>query len=366
MAATKFYASWEKAKGTGIIVNAFEALRLKNKAEITTDHKEESVLFDIETGLNVYPVRGVRKSDGRLGQPYFSYYPKEESPMKNQTASFELSPELIIFLQAFEKLKKFRIQERNKESVEILIAQYFKLHRIKVRESHVVVKFYFNLKETKPYSYFYRFNGVLALEFTVTSKPKPVKKVGLAEVGIPLFIAKAVIPKWTREKYGAEFESEEQLDRVVSDITRTYSKSNYLLYGAFKEEAITLPEFREEYEIMSDFERQCEEMRNEIKQLKDECDSEKEKLERIKADILEKQELLRETEALLKKQQERLESLKKAGEDSVRLKEANIKLKERNARLEIKKESLGIEKGNLEAEVSRLKNRSLLQRILNR
>ena len=82
MAVSKFYAVWRKESGEEEIVNAFQALALKGRAQIITTPKEQATLFDLETGLKVNP-RSSQKKDGRyVGQPYFSYYPGEESPLK--------------------------------------------------------------------------------------------------------------------------------------------------------------------------------------------------------------------------------------------------------------------------------------------
>ena len=98
MAVSKFYAVWRKESGEEEIVNAFQALALKGRAQIITTPKEQATLFDLETDLKVNP-RSSQKKDGRyVGQPYFSYYPGEESPLKGLQSSFEYSSELNAFI----------------------------------------------------------------------------------------------------------------------------------------------------------------------------------------------------------------------------------------------------------------------------
>lgn len=355
MAEIKFFACWEQADGICTVINAFEALRLKRDATIITDCKEKSVLFDIDTGLNVHPVKG-RK---RFGKPFFSYYPSEESPLKDRSSSFKLSTELIIFLQAFEQIHSFKIQELKNvgdkdQFVAVFVADYFKLHKIEVEEGYVIVKFFFHLKETKPYSYFYKFNGVLALELTVTSSPRPIKSVGLGELGIPLFTAEARIPEWTQYKYGTEFASEEQLKAIVEDIIRTYKKTEYKLFGTFSNEAVTLPEFQEEYKTMSDFERQCNEMRAEIDQLRMECESENTKLKQLKTDVQLQETVITARKEHLNLLEEKIEYYENLEKDNDRLKEEKNQLKEENLRIEGEKGDLEVKSKIDAAEIQRL------------
>ncbi|MGT2845494.1 hypothetical protein ACVRZD_09800 [Streptococcus hongkongensis] len=109
MAVSKFYARWRKPSGEEVIVNAFDALALKGRAQLETTPKEKASLFDIETSLKVAPKRG-NKKDGRYqGQPYFTYYPGEESPLKGTEGSFEYSSELNAFIEAFKSIDKFQI-----------------------------------------------------------------------------------------------------------------------------------------------------------------------------------------------------------------------------------------------------------------
>ena len=113
MAVSKFYAVWRKESGEEEIVNAFQALALKGRAQIITTPKEQATLFDLETDLKVNP-RSSQKKDGRyVGQPYFSYYPGEESPLKGLESSFEYSSELNAFIEAFKTIEKFQIEYDN-------------------------------------------------------------------------------------------------------------------------------------------------------------------------------------------------------------------------------------------------------------
>ena len=211
MAVSKFYALWRKATGEEEIVNAFQALALKGRAQIITTPKEQATLFDLETGLKVNP-RSSQKKDGRyVGQPYFSYYPGEESPLKGLESSFEYSSELNAFIEAFKTIEKFQI-EYDHHSAYIFPKAISPMQRIVFEdEDFVILKLLIDIDETYPYSEYYRLNGQLGIEFYKTSRPEPVKRIKLAEEGIPLFEAKANFPESTKIYVPKEFTSPEQV-----------------------------------------------------------------------------------------------------------------------------------------------------------
>ena len=93
--------------------------------------------------------------------------------------------------------------------VEIYVNHSWKLQRIEAEPDYFIVKIYLELLETKPYSYFYKWNGRLALEFLATSEPIPLKRVLLAKRGIPLYEARAIIPEWIQKTLPEEFDTEE-------------------------------------------------------------------------------------------------------------------------------------------------------------
>ena len=233
MAVSKFYAVWRKESGEEEIVNAFQALDLKGRAQIITTPKEQATLFDLETDLKVNP-RSSQKKDGRyVGQPYFSYYPGEESPLKGLQSSFEYSSELNAFIEAFKTIEKFQIEYDN-HTAYIFPKAISPMQRIVFEdEDFVILKLLIDIDETNPYSEYYRLNGQLGIEFYKTSRPEPVKRIKLAKEGIPLFEAKAHFPKSTKIYVPEEFTSPEQVKSVADRVREVYQERNYKLYGSF-------------------------------------------------------------------------------------------------------------------------------------
>ena len=262
MAVSKFYAVWRKESGEEEIVNAFQALALKGRAQIITTPKEQATLFDLETDLKVNP-RSSQKKDGRyVGQPYFSYYPGEESPLKGLQSSFEYSSELNAFIEAFKTIEKFQIEYDN-HTAYIFPKAISPMQRIVFEdEDFVILKLLIDIDETYPYSEYYRLNGQLGIEFYKTSRPEPVKRIKLAKEGIPLFEAKAHFPKSTQIYVPEEFTSPEQVKSVADRVRKVYQERNYKLYGSFDkyhlEELIFLDDNERKYHTLKTYEEQCQ------------------------------------------------------------------------------------------------------------
>lgn len=271
MAVSKFYAVWRKESGEEEIVNAFQALALKGRAQIITTPKEQATLFDLETGLKVNP-RSSQKKDGcYVGQPYFSYYPGEESPLKGLESSFEYSSELNAFIEAFKTIEKFQIKYGNHTAYIFPKAISLMKRIVFEDEDFVILKLLIDIDETYPYSEYYRLNGQLGIEFYKTSRPEPVKRIKLAKEGIPLFEAEAHFPKSTEIYVPKEFTSPEQVKRVADKVREVYQERKYKLYGNFDkyhlEAFVFLDDNERKYHTLKTYEEQCQKLEAEIKRL---------------------------------------------------------------------------------------------------
>lgn len=232
MAVSKFYAVAKTKDGQKRVVNAFEALKLAddNPWNYPTD-KINGVFYDLETELKVSPSNGrTNLKTRKRGQAFFRYFTGESSPLRDKPGSFAYTPELIAFLSAFEVIQKFQIQE-GETTIMIFPEQIAKLQRVSFPDGgYSILKFYMKLEETYPYSAYYRFNGILAIEFYVSGKPSRLKRAELARKGIPLFEAKAFFPKWIQESLPEEFENPEELATIAKEIRTTYQDRDYKLY----------------------------------------------------------------------------------------------------------------------------------------
>ncbi|WP_148876884.1 hypothetical protein [Streptococcus sp. Marseille-P7375] len=366
MAVSKFYAVWRKANGEEEIVNAFQALELKGRAQIVTTPKAQATLFDLETDLKVNPNNGKNNK----GQPFFSYYPGEESPLANQKGSFEYSSELNAFIEAFRTIEKFQIKYGNHTAYIFPKAISLMKRIVFEDEDFVILKLLIDIDETYPYSEYYRLNGQLGIEFYKTSRPEPVKRIKLAKEGIPLFEAKAHFPKSTEIYVPKEFTSPEQVKRVADKVREVYQERKYKLYGNFDkyhlEAFVFLDDNERKYQTLKTYEEQCQELQAKIKKLEENFDQKAEKVNQLRKEI-------KQAETRLRKYHEEEEYYKKLEKDNQKLENDNQKLKQEkgeiiseNQRLTSESRHLRRQRDAAQKETKSLRRRSFWQRLFNK
>lgn len=361
MAVSKFYAVAKTKDGQKRVVTAFEALKLAdmNPWDYPTD-KTNGVFYDVETDLKVSPSHGRTNSKTRKrGQAFFRYFTGEASPLKDQPGSFAYTPELIAFLSAFEAIQKFQIKDGD-TSIRIFPERIVKLKRVDFPDGgYSILKFLMKLEDTYPYSAYYRFNGILGIEFYVSGKPSRLKRAELARKGIPLFEAKAFFPKLVQESLPEEFETPEELATIAREIRATYQDTGYELYGRFKNEHQITPENERKYLTLKSYEDKCLELEAEIKQL-EECFSQKsEKVNQLREEIT-------QAEVRLRQYCEKEEYYKKLEKDNEFLKQGQKQLQSEYDHLKNESRRYLEERNSSRAEVTKLKNRSFWQRLFNR
>ena len=363
MAVSKFYAVWRKESGEEEIVNAFQALALKGRAQIITTPKEQATLFDLETGLKVNP-RSSQKKDGRyVGQPYFSYYPGEESPLKGTEGSFEYSSELNAFIEAFKSIKKFQIGYGERTAF-IFPKAISPMKRVVFEdEDFVILKLWIEVDETYPYSEYYRLNGQLGIEFYKTKRPEPVKRIKLAQRGVPLLEAKAQFPESTKIYVPEEFVSSEQIRGIAERVREVYQERNYKLYGTFDkyhlESFVFLDDNERKYHTLKTYEEQCQELEAEIKRL-EACFSQKD------ARVNQLREEIKQAEIRLRHYCEKEEYYKKLEKDNELLKQEKTQLRTERQQLTEQSRHLREERDAAQEETKSLRSRSFWQRLFNK
>lgn len=363
MAVSKFYAKWKKSSGEEVLVNAFDALALKGRALIETSPKEKASLYDIETGLKVAPKNG-HKKDGRYqGQPYFTYYPGEDSPLKGTEGSFEYSSELNVFIEAFKSIKKFQIGYGERTAL-IFPKAISPMKRVIFEdEDFVILKLWIEIGETYPYSEYYRLNGQLGIEFYKTKRPEPVKRIKLAKEGVPLLEAKAQFPESTKIYVPEEFVSFEQIRKIAEKVREVYQARDYKLYGTFDkyhlEAFVFLDDNERKYHTLKTYEDHCRELEAEIKRLEESFSQKNEKANQLRKEI-------NQAESRLRFYHEKEEYYKKLDKDNELLKQEKKLLKSDCQRLAEQSQRYLEEKEMAQEETKSLRTRSFWQRLLNK
>lgn len=359
MAGSKFYARYVKSNNDFDIINAFEALKLKNHAKIDTSSKINAVLYDIETNLKVTPSKGRKISPSQNGQPYFKYYPGEDSPLKGQPSTFEYSSEINIFLEAFKSIKNFQISNvgiHSDENITLLVKKINRLHRINSDDGqYFILKVLVELEDTKPYSAYYRLNGLIGIEFYKTSRPTPSKRVKLGEMGIPLFEVKAIIPNYTEHLLKEEFENSKEITYLAEEVRNVYENKNYNLLGHFNTYHLQhfkfLGDNERKYRILKTFEEKKKELQEDIQQLECNFNQKKERVNQLNEQIT-------QMEARIRKYNENEEYYRKLKYENDLLKGENSKLQEKSVRI-------SNERDFAQNELKILQNKSWWQRLFN-
>ncbi|MGX9845799.1 hypothetical protein ACR3IL_11105 [Streptococcus iniae] len=363
MAVSKFYAKWKKPSGEEELVNAFDALALKGRALIETSPKEKASLYDIETDLKVAPKHGYKKDGRYQGQPYFTYYPGEESPLKGMDGSFEYSSELNAFIEAFKSIKKFQIGYGERTAF-IFPKAITPMKRVVFEdEDFVILKLWIEIDETYPYSEYYRLNGQLGIEFYKTKHPEPIKRIKLAKEGVPLLEAKAQFPESTKIYVPEEFVSSEQIRGIAERVREVYQERNYKLYGTFNkyhlEAFVFLDDNERKYHTLKTYEEQCQKLESEIKRLSESFHQKNEKVNQLREEI-------KQAEIRLRHYCEKEEYYNKLEKDNELLKQEKAQLRTERQQLTEQSQHLREERDAAQEETKSLRSRSFWQRLFNK
>ncbi|HEP3126437.1 hypothetical protein [Streptococcus dysgalactiae] len=363
MAVSKFYAKWKKPSGEEELVNAFDALALKGRALIETSPKEKASLYDIETDLKVAPKHGYKKDGRYQGQPYFTYYPGEESPLKGMDGSFEYSSELNAFIEAFKSIKKFQIGYGERTAF-IFPKAITPMKRVVFEdEDFVILKLWIEIDETYPYSEYYRLNGQLGIEFYKTKHPESIKRIKLAKEGVPLLEAKAQFPESTKIYVPEEFVSSEQIRGIAERVREVYQERNYKLYGTFNkyhlEAFVFLDDNERKYHTLKTYEEQCQKLESEIKRLSESFHQKNEKVNQLREEI-------KQAEIRLRHYCEKEEYYNKLEKDNELLKQEKAQLRTERQQLTEQSQHLREERDAAQEETKSLRSRSFWQRLFNK
>lgn len=330
----KKFARWKHSSGESEVISATKALFLKSpegKARLVTSPKEKGTLYDLETNLQVRPVTGRFIKNKRRNAPnYFAYYRGEDSPLKGKEYQIEWSEELQLFMNVFENIHKFQIEEEGQPPIYIIPQKMKMFERIETQFGVVILKFLVEIDYTLPYYRSYFYNQTIGLEFVFSSLPTPQKLVGLSEKGIPVFQAQASLSEWAKKDYGTI--TDENFEEVKEELIETFQNRNYQLRGKFVNCIQTTTENKEKYEILKSYEEQVEELRYQIKALESQMSLKTESLVTAKGNLQKAQD-----DIALEKI--KLEGYKRENEYYEKLKSDNINLTknlaEKNTELDI-------------------------------
>ncbi|OTN82318.1 hypothetical protein [Enterococcus faecium] len=326
----------------GKIINAFEALKLKRKRLIST-RKSEAEMFDSKSP-DAFPLLPKKPKNG-IGLPYFSYYPNLSPSMNAVRSGSEITLAHVIFQDVFLKLSYFTIKDQDIE-VTVFPREVTVDKIIIAKNHHYTLDIAYRLEKTSPYSYFYKWNGVLAVEIVVTTMTDKQKVDDLGEQGIQ--ICEIKVPKNVELKlreYDKKIISEEYFNQIYTKYYEKYlylyQKPNFFAFSNLLGKVRTLPKWLERYEKMAYWEEQEKEMLNRIelakKQLFDlnqDILQKKTILKNIQNEMLDKEELLAKINSLQQQMEIKDRKLDQEYKEKIRCESKLLKYKKKVEEIE--------------------------------
>ncbi|MBC2368387.1 hypothetical protein HBP99_07050 [Listeria booriae] len=304
----KFFAYIEKEKNIKRI-NVFEALNLRKNGQLP-NKKEEAILFDVFDSKNREPVYPVSSSvNGK--RAYFSYY--SDSKRKGLAVEgAEMTTVHRLYQDVFTEIDSFRIRNKGrtitlnikkKPTVEFM-------YRVSDKK-YYLIDIMLILESTKPASYFYKWNGMLALEIYVTHQTEYDKVLSLQNNNISLFEAK--VPSDIKEDVPEEFMSLEEYESAKEKLIQKYSKTNFELWGRLLTDVYPTmnTERWRRYKKMVKYEAEIEKIEKDMKRLNEAV---KQLEERYRNGVIEIKKLNKRKETIISNTEE-FEELKKYNEE---------------------------------------------------
>lgn len=390
----------------GKFIVASKALKLKRDRIVDTAYENAEFYdsLDVNDRYKVRPFSGSPKKDGTRGEPYFAYYPK--APKRRNEDTREGSKETFahaLFKQIFSELKILVFNSYNYSDFDV--TAYVEDVRINhsvydEKNKRYQVDLLYKLTGTEPYSFFYKWNGYVALKVNVSTKASKFKKEVFSEQEIQLLEAN-IDPEIVKElenikkqvkltsKDLQEFTDDalenltdadyknivdEHLEKLYDEAYEKY-KSLYIskkwrIFCRPLGEAVTLPEFEERFNMIFGFEQQKEELKKEIAKLTQAQLDVKEENVRIQKNFNEKlaqqevefnSKLEIRTEKISQLEEKAKMTVKEAEKKKIEVEESySTKEKELSRLSQIKKE-LDVKDATIKA----IYNRKLSQRIRN-
>lgn len=345
----KFYAHYFKDGNPPIQINSIEALKLKESEKIDTQDKSKRCLFDypdIILGNPMYP----RKNKKSI--PSFVYYSNSKNFETIDDVNREMTPAHLLFQNIFTGINEFKIKINNQDIVVNYQGHEAQLeYRIITDNSKgYIIDIFIDLTYTKPFSYFYMWNGRICIEIYVTHKTTHTKAKELAEEGY--FVYEVAIPKkYQKVVMNREVMSNpEVFQEMVTYFRELYSKDGFYLFGR----SLNKPNFKNDdwqkaFMNLDYLERQKNVLNNDLDDLKD-------KYEKKSKDIADSEKYLEEIKNLQMSEQQRLESIKNKKNEALSQIE---EIKQENGSLETLHEKLELEKHKYQ----KIKSLSLFERI---
>ncbi|MGJ1010773.1 hypothetical protein IGI96_002290 [Enterococcus sp. DIV0421] len=309
----KFYAYYK-----GKPINAYKGLKLKFDRKISVK-KELAEIFDSPNKKIAKPV--FPKAGKYL--PFYSYYKDSGTTPQTSGEGKNFTIAHVLFKSIFADLKEFTIQQGNNDAISVSVKKCYPEYRVKISENNErIIEILYTLEKTFPYSYYYKWNGCLAVEISRTNRIEKTKVDDLEGKGIQIFevpVPKDVVEGLNyKEKYltkndKSKIMSETEFESLYKKYSYLYTSTNFIAYGKFLGTAEYLtPIWKERYMEMNKYEEQLSQLKSDIEEQQSKCN-------KMELSIQEKINELTELNNNIKEAEHVLGDIEKLKNDNARL-----------------------------------------------
>lgn len=290
-------------------INVYRALSVKN-ARI--NNKDDIIEFwdtpDFKNAEKIFPKRS--SNDGKAA--HFSYYPGST----HAGISSEMTMTHKIYEIVYSETKKILLDAFG-EQVMVFIKHASLEHFFRTAYNSYLIDVMLEIERTEPSSYYYKWNGKLALEIYVTHKVERSKINDFSENGIQLFQIKI----YDNQKVPEDIENEEQFNYYKQVIRKRIEKSNYKVVGrylnnVFPEVGSTM---EERYRILADFEKERQRLQEHILNNEKMIKEQEEKIRNNEASLYGQSKELKKTHNQLIENSNKLKLVEKIYQQNIEL-----------------------------------------------
>lgn len=312
--AEKFFAYYRSSDGVKRI-NAYEAVKLRDSC---LANKQTVPCFWEGPNKEIHSQVMPRKESIDKRSAHFAYY--------NNTSRSGVGSDMTMThraqVEAISDSKQLHLFWFGKKIL-IYIKEGYPEYPIESYSTKYIIDAFLLLEKTDPSSYFYKWNGKLAIEVHVSHKTDLAKCSDLQNTGIQIFEVQPY-EKTIRSNELTELEYKE----YVSKIKKKYIMKNYLV-GNFINKVLPSNNSinAERYQTLAEYEKELSQIQNKV-------EVEREKLKKVYLDTEEQQAKLRHLEEEIRRSEAIIFSSQKILVDNDQLKNENKNLRKIIDRLE--------------------------------
>lgn len=349
----KFFAYYKSGSEMKQI-NVYQALKLQNSR---INNKDDIIEFwdtDSKDAEKVHPNR--TGYDGRAA--HFSFFPGST----HVGVYNEMTMSHRVYQSAYAESPKMLLDAFG-DQVMVFIKKSQKEYYFKTSYNAYQIDILLDLERTEPASFFYKWNGMLALEVNVTHGNEKSKTNDLTENGVQIFQVKIYDNQTIPEDITGE-----QFENYKQSIKKKVEKFNYKVIGKYLNEVLpkTGSVMEKRYLILADFESEKKKLEEQTKSLENRIKSQQECISGNEGEIRAIEEEIQKRKASLNLWEEKNKQMKLKLVENEDILNAAERALQHNSELISQHSNDQKTIFQLQSDLEKEKNKGLLKRIFNR